>query len=70
MTESALARMARGEPVEKNRLHLIGTPDSKLLTESIAEKIQKLLDLAHEKNPEFYAQRNVLLQILPEYKFF
>lgn len=70
MNESPLALMARWEDVEKNRLHLIGTPDTKLLTESIAEKIQKLLDLAHSKNPQFYAKRDVLVQSLDEYRFF
>lgn len=70
MYSSPLAQMAQWIPVEKNRLHLIGTPDTKLLTESIAEKIQKLLDLAHKKNPDFYAKRNVLLDILDEYRFF
>lgn len=65
-----LLRMAQWHPVERNGIHLIGTPDTEVLTKSIAEKIQALLDLSHKNNPTYYPKRNVMYTILNEYEFF
>lgn len=51
-------------------LHFIATPDTKQLMESVQARVQKMLDIVHEKNPTQHRKRTITTQVLDKYDQF
>ena len=67
---SSISAMMKWKNIETGWLHFIGTPDTKKLIIKVRDRVQYMLDMAHEKNPTAYKKRKVTFQIIPEYKQF
>ncbi len=70
VSEDDILKMLQGQYIETWWLHFIATPDTMELMEKVKEKIQFMLERAHENNPEEYKKRFVTSQIIPWYNQF
>jgi len=49
-----------GKDTESFWLHIISTPDTKILGEEVRRKIQSILDKWHKSNPKIYKKIKLL----------
>ena len=59
-----------GKDTESFWLHIISTPDTKILGEEVRRKIQSILDKWHKSNPKIYKKRKVTLENIETYEKF
>ncbi|NDK08379.1 ribose-phosphate diphosphokinase [Candidatus Gracilibacteria bacterium] len=67
--ENLLRRFVKGKEIQTG-LHLIATPDTKQLVDSVVSKVQRLLDLAVENGPSVNKKEKVTYEVLPQYTQF